>query len=405
MLATLCLIGMGGLVTSREVGLAVHDWPTSFGYNVFLLPLDRWVGRFGVFEEHSHRILASLVGLMTACLAVWLWVRETCGRPRIIAMGGILLTLGLLGVRTQGVFVVMAGLAVVMLAFSIYKIIIISGVLRWWAMLAYSMVIVQGVLGGLRVTRIDDRIGIFHGVLAQLFLVVLGCLALFSSRWWLAARAAKNSSKLVPKVVRSHFMFATILIFSQLIIGATMRHQHAGLPVWDFPKAHDQWWPATDKAAMAQYNEDRLKLQKRLNDEKRVVDFRAQPMIFLSTGRDIQSGHITLHMVHRMMAILVAGLVLGTAILARRKLGASHVLSRLSLLWIGLIVIQVTLGALTVVKYKPADIATLHVVFGAMVLMFGSIGTIISRNKYLPELKLDAAQADSMSVTSENTIC
>ena len=48
---TFCLIGIGGLVTSREVGLAVYDWPTSFGYNMFLLPIDQWLGKFGVFEE------------------------------------------------------------------------------------------------------------------------------------------------------------------------------------------------------------------------------------------------------------------------------------------------------------------------------------------------------------------
>ncbi|MGY8651238.1 MAG: COX15/CtaA family protein, partial [Verrucomicrobiia bacterium] len=52
-LCTLILIGLGGLVTSREAGLAVPDWPTSFGYNMFLFPLDQWLGKFGIFEEHS----------------------------------------------------------------------------------------------------------------------------------------------------------------------------------------------------------------------------------------------------------------------------------------------------------------------------------------------------------------
>ena len=88
-LCTLILICMGGLVTSNEVGLAVPDWPTSFGYNMFLLPLDHWLGKGGVFEEHSHRLMAALVGLLTAIMTGWIWVRETTGKTRIIALSGI----------------------------------------------------------------------------------------------------------------------------------------------------------------------------------------------------------------------------------------------------------------------------------------------------------------------------
>src|SRR5436190_22037818 len=75
--ATLLLIGLGGLVTSKEAGMAVPDWPTSYGYNMFLFPIHLWTG--GIFYEHTHRLLASLVGLLTSILAVWLWVRE----PRV----------------------------------------------------------------------------------------------------------------------------------------------------------------------------------------------------------------------------------------------------------------------------------------------------------------------------------
>jgi len=60
------LIGLGGLVTSHEAGMAVPDWPNSFGYNMFLFPVSRWVG--GVFFEHTHRLVASVVGLLTIVL-------------------------------------------------------------------------------------------------------------------------------------------------------------------------------------------------------------------------------------------------------------------------------------------------------------------------------------------------
>jgi heme A synthase len=51
-----------------------------------------------------------------------------------------------------------------------------------------------------------------------------------------------------------------------------------------------------------------------------------------------------------------------------------------------LILVQATLGAFTVLKYKPADIATLHVVCGALALGTGVMGALISRNKVLPSL-------------------
>ena len=70
---TLILIAMGGLVTSKEAGRAVYDWPTSFGYNMFLLPLDKWLGIGGVFEEHSHRLIAMLVAALTGILTNVLW--------------------------------------------------------------------------------------------------------------------------------------------------------------------------------------------------------------------------------------------------------------------------------------------------------------------------------------------
>ncbi len=386
MLCTFALIGMGGLVTSREAGLTVPDWPTSFGYNMFLLPFSQWIGKFGIFEEHSHRLIASLVGLLTAVITGWIWARETTGKTRILALIGIIITLGLLGVRTQWMFIAIAYTASAMIIFSILKLQRDRKALRWWATLAYCIVIIQGVLGGLRVTQLKDQIGVFHGTLAQLFLVVLGAIVLFTSRWWKESRAIRNIKDLVPRVVRSHFFYATLLIFLQLIIGATMRHQHAGLPVWEFPKAHGQWWPTVSEDSLALYNANRDTLQKRLHATQKAMDPDGNPTVFLTTGKPIQTNHITLHMTHRIMALLILGLVLGAVIVTHKKLGARHTLSRLSLLWLGLILIQATLGALTVLKYKPADIATLHVLFGAGSLLIGTMGTLVSRSRKLPAL-------------------
>ena len=72
-LSTLALIFIGGLVTSTSSGLSVPDWPTTYGYNMFLFPISQWVG--GIFYEHTHRLYASLVGLLTVVLAVWLHLK------------------------------------------------------------------------------------------------------------------------------------------------------------------------------------------------------------------------------------------------------------------------------------------------------------------------------------------
>src|ERR1041384_4795159 len=66
--ATLLLICSGGMVTSKGVGLAVPDWPTTFGYNMFLFPVSKWIG--GVFFEHTHRLIASTVGFITLIMRI-----------------------------------------------------------------------------------------------------------------------------------------------------------------------------------------------------------------------------------------------------------------------------------------------------------------------------------------------
>ena len=332
---TLLLIGLGAIVTSKEAGMAVPDWPQTLGHNMFFVPFNLWVGVSGIFEEHAHRLFASFVGLLTTILAVWLWLRDDRK-----------------WVRYLGVF-------------------------------AFFLVVGQGVMGGLRVTQMNQNFGILHGMMAQVFLLVMLCLALATSHWWRRTPSAENNEQRVPRVVRLHFIMASVLIFLQLALGATMRHQHAGLSAWDFPKAHGQWWPATDAESIARYNAERSVLNRQLYDEGQQV--------FLMTGRDILPFHLTLQMVHRVLAVLIVALVIGTLMVARKRLGAAHSLSRLSLAWFGLIAIQVALGILTVIKYKPADLATLHVVCGALALGTGAMGAFISQRKHLPSRTKEAA--------------
>src|SRR5436189_3415338 len=95
--ATFLLLGLGGLVTSHEAGMAVPDWPTSYGYNMFLFPFAKWWHSGNVFYEHSHRLFASGVGLLTTVLAVWLWLKESRTWVRWLGIAAFL------GVVLQGV--------------------------------------------------------------------------------------------------------------------------------------------------------------------------------------------------------------------------------------------------------------------------------------------------------------
>src|SRR5262245_3215206 len=263
-LCTLGLIAVGGLVTSHEAGMAVPDWPNTYGYNMFLFPFSKWVG--GILFEHSHRLVASLVGLLTTILAMWLWIRETSDKypneaescfpkwlkkfqsnylgksfikivggafkfilnGRLIAgLVGFMVVILLMGFRKLPVYITLASLAPLAIGFAFYQISRQgdSG-LRWWGVAAFAAVILQGVLGGLRVVLFKDEIGIFHAALAQLFFVLVCLIALFATQWWkeLPATAAATP---VSRIL----LGATLLIFVQLILGATMRHQHAGLAI------------------------------------------------------------------------------------------------------------------------------------------------------------------------------
>src|SRR5436189_837066 len=307
-IATLLLICSGGMVTSKNVGLAVPDWPTTFGYNMFLFPVSKWVG--GILFEHTHRLMGSLVGFLSIILAAWLWLREERRWVRNLGM------VALLGV------------------------------------------ILQGILGGLRVTMMKDEIGIFHACVAQAFLGLLVFIALVTTKFWPAlATGHFYSRKFSP--IRSLAIAITVAIYVQLALGATMRHQHRDLAILDFPTANGAWIPDTSAAALAKINAWR--------------DARA-----LS---DVNAFQIWLQMVHRFLALLIAIAVIAFSLRVRSDASRCLALKRLSLLWVVLIFCQITLGAWVIWSNKAADVATAHVALGAVMLSFGvSISAICWRN-------------------------
>ena len=168
---TFPLLFIGGLVTGKGVGLAVPDWPTTFGYNMFLYPWSKMVG--GIFYEHSHRLVASLVGLLTIAVAVTIWLREE------------------------------------------------RNWLRWLGIGALGLVIAQGVLGGLRVVLIEHTLAIVHAATAQVFFALTVCLAIFTSSAWRRSpdRPLKNSRRLLRLCA-----ITTAFIYAQIVFGGVLRH-------------------------------------------------------------------------------------------------------------------------------------------------------------------------------------
>jgi cytochrome c oxidase assembly protein subunit 15 len=142
-----------------------------------------------------------------------------------------------------------------------------------------------------------------------------------------------------------------------------MRHQHAGLAIPDFPLAYHKLWPAMDADSVASYNAHRLEV---------------------SEGNPITAFQIGLQMVHRLAALFIFCAVVFCARATRRQLGAGHPLSKLSLAWLGVIAVQILFGAVTIWSNKAADIATAHVVVGALSLVTGALLTIISFRVLIP---------------------
>jgi len=302
---TLVLIGVGGVVTSKGVGLAVPDWPTTYGYNMFFFPFSKMVG--GIFYEHSHRLLASTVGFLTMILAGWIAWKDQ--RPWMRKLG-------------------------------------------WIAFLA---VVAQGILGGLRVVWLKDGIGIFHACLAQAFFVLISAIVLFTSRWWGSLSARKEPAE-GADVLKWLILGTTVLIFLQLIIGATMRHQHAGLSIPDFPLAYGKWFPPLDADSLS-----------RINNERRAS-------LDLPPTTAFQ---IVLQFVHRLTAFLVLAGIVWSAWRIHKTARLNRVLRGMSHVWVLLVVLQIVLGASTIWTNKAADIATAHVVVGSLTLLAGSLLSIL----------------------------
>ncbi len=279
---TVVLILAGSLVTSTGSGLAVPDWPTTYGWNMFTFPPSMWVG--GIFYEHGHRLIASMVGLLTIVLAVWLWRAET------------------------------------------------RQWLRKLGVAALAAVILQGLLGGITVLYfLPTPVSTAHAALAEIFFCLTVSIALFTSPGWKAPQTAIDDPAL-----RRLATVTTALVYTQIVVGAAMRHSGAGLAIPDFP------------------------------------------LMFGGLLPDRWNAAIGVHFAHRVGALVVTLAVIATAAHVWRHHGQRPEFSRPVKLLLLLLAVQVTLGALTVLTRRAVSINSAHVVFGALVLTTSLVITLRS---------------------------
>jgi cytochrome c oxidase assembly protein subunit 15 len=193
--STLLLIVAGGMVTSTDSGLAVPDWPNTYGQFMFTFPMKHMVG--GIFYEHGHRLIASTVGFLTIVLAVWLWRADERRWMRRLGV------------------------------------------------IALAAVILQGLLGGITVLYfLPAPVSVAHAGLAEIFFCLTVAIAVFTSARWCGVPVAGGAHAPVDDpTLRRLAMVTTALVYVQILVGATMRHTGAGLAIPDFPLAFGRLVP------------------------------------------------------------------------------------------------------------------------------------------------------------------
>lgn len=333
--ATFALIFIGGLVTSYNAGMAVPDWPLSFG----TLNPEGWWGDLPVRLEHGHRLFAATLGLLVTILCAWVWQN---GWPLLIALAAAAaLTPGAKFAGLPAPVIMHVGIwsfagifALALLWMAKGRASTTSRAVRALVFAAFVGVCLQATFGGLRVTfetannlRAALILRIVHGCVAQAELCLLVAVAALLSRSWIEGAWKLPGVRLTA--VRFLAWLAVLAIYTQLILGATLRHLGAGLAIPTFPEADPNGG-------------------------------------FLPDARTF---HVDLHFAHSRIGALVLTLLILTlvAVVLRRARGERRLTGPATGL-LGLLFVQLSLGMAVILHLKPITLTTFHVVNGAAVL-------------------------------------
>lgn len=290
--STLFLIFAGALVKSHEVGLSVPDWPTTYGKQMFAYPISEMVG--GIFYEHGHRMVATIVGFFTMVQAIWLGFSQ---EPQWL--------------KKIGFF-------------------------------ALGMVILQGLFGGITVLFfLPPPVSIIHGILAQTFFMTTIVLA-----YGLSIERSKRTEISGSSGVKRGAVIMCGLVYVQLILGALMRHTASGMAIPDFPTMGGLWIPTFSETMIHNINST----------------------LFYLDIDPVSRGQVIIHFIHRLGAIIVTGSIgfFGYKYGSFAKENKLVFAALVSI--IGIVILQFSLGAITVLSERSPYIASFHVVTGAALL-------------------------------------
>jgi cytochrome c oxidase assembly protein subunit 15 len=311
--AIVSLIFFGGQVKSTGSGLSVPDWPNTYGHFMFAFPWEKMVG--GIFWEHSHRMIASVTGLLTFALTIWVYRADDRRWVKRLALA------------------------------------------------ASAAVLVQGVLGGLTVLfMLPAWISSSHGTLAQIYFCTVVALALVTSPKWVDGFPKEPDSASLP--LRNIALATTMIIFAQLVIGAIMRHSEAGLAIPDFPTMFGSWVPPLSDERLAMANKELWQMD----------------LLWKMGNTEITRWQMLSHLLHRLGGLAVTVMVIWTAVKVFRHQVQNREFRNTARLLVALVVVQVTLGILTILTEKQFTITTLHVVTGALTLATSLVLTIRVRH-------------------------
>jgi len=290
--STLFLIFAGALVKSHEVGLSVPDWPTTYGKQMFAFPLSDMVG--GIFYEHGHRIIATIVGFFTMIQAIWLGFTH---RPDWL--------------KKLGFF-------------------------------ALAMVIIQGLFGGITVLFfLPPLVSIIHGILAQTFFIMTIIIAYSMSQ----ERENRIDNGMGQSIQKGALLMGGF-VYIQLILGALMRHTASGLAIPDFPTVGGMWIPTFSSEMIENINY----------------------ILFDLDLDSVSKGQVIIHFIHRLGAVIITGTIGYFYAKYGETIKASQRSKAVFISIIAIVIIQFSLGVLTVLSARSPYIASFHVVTGAALL-------------------------------------
>jgi cytochrome c oxidase assembly protein subunit 15 len=195
---------------------------------------------------------------------------------------------------------------------------------------------------------LKDEIGIFHACLAQAYLGLLVVIGVATSPFWIRLSSTSILTK-SARLLAGMSITTSFIIYGQLALGATMRHEHRDLSILDFPLAYG----------------------------KIIPDITAEKLVAINAWRDanalsnVTASQIWLQMAHRLVALLIAVGVIAFWFRVRQHARECVALKHLSNWWVSLVACQILLGAWTIWSNKAADIATAHVAVGAMIFGLG----------------------------------